>query len=318
MRRILVTGGAGYLGSILCRRLLDRGASVRCLDTLYFGAEPVADLRSEPRFELVRGNIVELGEHPDLLEGIDGVIHLAGLANDPSCDLEPEMTELANYRAVIELAERALEASARRFVFASSCSVYGEGGSLALDEEAPLRPVSLYAESKVRAERALLRLVERGLEPVLLRQATLFGVSPRMRFDLAINLMTLHALTRGRVYVLGGGEQWRPFLHVGDAADAFLRALEAPAQRVAGQIFNVGSDAENYQIRDLAEQVVERVPGAELELAPGDADRRSYNVAFEKIASLLEWTASRSAAAGIEEIVEGHRRDAFPDPDHPR
>ncbi len=304
MRRVLVTGGAGYLGSLLCRQLLDAGHAVRCFDSLYFSTHGVADLRDNPHFELIQGNLVELERFPDLFDGVDSICHLAGLANDPSCDLEPEMTELANYRATVELGEKAVAAGIRRFVFASSCSVYGTGSGLALDESAELHPVSLYAKSKVRAEKRLNELMEQGLEPVHLRQATLFGLSPRMRFDLAINVMTLHAVRNGRVFVLGGGEQWRPFLHVADSASVFLRCVEAPAELVSGQVFNVGSDEENYQIKDLAKMVVDVVPDADLEQAPGDADLRTYNVSFEKIRRVLEFTPQFSARDGAVEIHE--------------
>ena len=316
--RVLVTGGAGYLGAILCRRLLEEGYAVRCFDTLYFGTDALADLRNHPKFELVKGNVVELDRHPDLFDGIGSVAHLAGLANDPSCDLEPEMTHLANYRATVELAERSLERGAKRFVFASSCSVYGSGTGLALHEESPMHPVSLYAESKVRAEAKLQQLRSDGLEPVMLRQATLFGLSPRMRFDLAVNVMTLHAMRKGRVFVLGGGQQWRPFLHVADSADVFVRCLQATSDKVAGEVFNVGSDRENYQIAQLGRMVVERVEGATLEEAPGDADRRSYNVSFQKLHDVLEWEPKRSVAQGIEEIRDAISEGRFDDADHVR
>ncbi|MEM7262457.1 MAG: aminotransferase class I/II-fold pyridoxal phosphate-dependent enzyme, partial [Planctomycetota bacterium] len=255
----------------------------------------------------------KIEQFPDLLDDVDGICHLAGLANDPSCDLEPEMTELANYRATIDLAEMALEKGISRFVFASSCSVYGTGSGLALDESAELHPVSLYAKSKVRAEHKLNEMIERGLEPVHLRQATLFGLSPRMRFDLAINVMTLHAVRKGRVFVLGGGEQWRPFLHVADSARAFVQCIEAPKERIVGEVFNVGSDAENYQIKDLAAMVVDVVPAATLEEAPGDADRRTYNVSFEKIHRVLEWAPEVSARNGSEEIHEALKSGRFED-----
>lgn len=313
MAKVLVTGGAGYLGSVLSDQLLENGYEVRCFDAMYFGEEPLASLRERDGFEAVRGNLVELDRHSDLFEGVDAVVHLAGLANDPSCDLEPEMTELANYQATIQLAQGALAAGVRRFVFASSCSVYGTGSSLALDESAELHPVSLYAKAKVRAERRLNELVANGLEPVHLRQATLFGLSPRMRFDLAINIMTLHALRKHRVFVLGGGEQWRPFLHVADSADAFLQCVAADADTVAGQVFNVGSDSQNYQIRDLARMVVENVPGATIEEAPGDADRRTYNVSFDKIQSRLGWKAKRNALDGIVEIRDAIQSGRFDD-----
>lgn len=318
MQRILVTGGAGYLGSCVTRLLLERGHAVRCFDALYFGADSLKDLRGDSRLEMIQGNIIELGRFPELFRDVSAVIHLAGLANDPSCDLEPEMTELANYRGTIELAEAALTNGIQRFLFAGSCSVYGSGSTLALDESAALHPVSLYARAKIRAENSLLAMRSRGLEPVILRQATLFGLSPRMRFDLAINVMTLHAATRGRVFVLGGGGQWRPFLHVRDAAEAFVAALEAPAERVSGEIFNAGSDRENYQIRDLARLVVDAVPGSRVEEAPGDADPRTYNVCFEKIRRVLEWEPRRSAREGIEEIAGALRAGRLPEPEHHR
>lgn len=311
--KVLVTGGAGYLGAVLSEMLLERGHEVRCFDALYFGEEPLKTLRKHPSFEAIQGNLIELDRHPDLFDEVDAVVHLAGLANDPSCDLEPEMTELANYQATIQLAQGALAAGVRRFVFASSCSVYGTGSSLALDEKAELHPVSLYAKAKVRAEERLNELIDDGLEPVHLRQATLFGLSPRMRFDLAVNVMTLHAMRKKRVFVLGGGQQWRPFLHVADSADAFVRCVEADADLVSGEKFNVGSTSENYQICNLAKRVVENVPGTDLEEAPGDADRRTYNVAFDKIQQVLGWKADRTVIDGICEIRDAIGRGEFSD-----
>lgn len=313
LERILVTGAAGYLGSWVTRRLLDAGLAVRGLDSLDFGAKGLDPLRSHPQLELIGGNLRDLEDHPAWLTGVDRIVHLAGLANDPCCDLDPELTEVVNFDSTLALARAGLERGIQRFVFASSCSVYGAGSSRALREDSPLRPVSLYAQAKARAEEALLELGDQGLEPVLLRQATLFGCSPRMRFDLAINLMTYHAVKQKRIYVLGGGQQWRPFLHVQDAAEAFHRVLVAEADQVSGEIFNVGSTRENYRIADLANLVAAEVPGTVVEQAPEDADKRSYNVSFEKLQRALEWEPRRTAREGAQEIRDAFAAGAFAD-----
>ncbi len=317
MHRVLVTGGAGYLGSILSRRLVDKGYEVLCLDRLYFGDKPVALLLGHPNFQLVQANIVDIADHAELMEGVDAVIHLAGLANDPSCDLDPRLTEAVNERSTVELAELAKESGVSRFLFASSCSVYGQGGDEVLTENSPLKPVSLYATSKVRCEEALQALADERFSPVMLRQATLFGYSPRMRFDLAINIMTLHAVTKRRIIVMGGGQQWRPFLHIRDAAEAFIACLEAPREAIHRETFNVGSPWENYKILDLAALVKEVHPEIEIEIAPSDEDKRSYRVNFNRIAAVLGWKAKISCREGIQEVSEAIRDGRLADLDHP-
>ncbi len=310
-KRILVTGGAGYLGTVICRKLLERGYEVRAFDRLLFGEEPVKHLQDMEGFELVKGDITRLEEHPDLFDGIDGVIHLAGLANDPSCDLRPEMTERVNYRASMDLAHRAKEKGIKPYIFASSCSVYGAGVG-ELKETSPLRPVSLYAEVKVRTERDLNAMADDSFFPVHMRQATLFGLSSRMRFDLAVNVMVLHGTTNKKIYVLGGGKQWRPFLHIEDSADAFIAALER-AQDISGEAVNIGTNRLNYQICDLAALIQSHLPGVDLEVAPGDADRRTYHVNFDKMMDILgvepSWTVEESVKEIHEALVGGQIAD---------
>jgi len=314
--RILVTGGAGYLGSVLCRKLLDRGYAVRCFDRLMFGEEPIRELVGRDGFELVKGDITRLNEHPALFDDVEAVVHLAGLANDPSCDIRPEMTERVNYKATMEIARRAKEKGIRPFVFASSCSVYGAGIG-ELKETSPLRPVSLYAEVKVRCEEELNEMADSDFWPVHMRQATLFGLSPRMRFDLAVNVMVLHGTMNKKIYVLGGGKQWRPFVHVEDSAEAFIAALER-CENLSGEAINIGSNDLNFQIKDLAALVKSMLPETELEVAPGDADRRSYHVNFDKMKKLLGLEPRRTIEEGVREIRAALLDGRIPDPQSPR
>jgi dTDP-4-amino-4,6-dideoxygalactose transaminase/nucleoside-diphosphate-sugar epimerase len=318
MKHVLVTGGAGYLGSRLSRDLLEAGFKVRCFDRLYFGRESVADLLETERFELIEGNITHLDRYPELFDGISAVVHLAGLANDPSCDLDPEMTELVNTRASVDLAQRARRAGVERFVFASSCSVYGAASEVLVDETSRPMPVSLYARSKLHVEEEIRPMAGAGFVPVILRLGTLFGLSPRMRFDLAINLMSLHAVTRGKIFVLGGGRQWRPFLHVSDATRCVLDCLEAPADDVAGQILNVGSSRETYQIVALAELAKSVQPETVIEVAPEDEDRRSYNVSFDKLKKVLGREPSITAHQGFVEVTQALRGGTLTDLDSAR
>lgn len=307
---VLVTGGGGYLGCHLVPHLLERGHHVRVFDRFCFGEEPARSVYGDaPHCEIVRGDIRRLHAHPGLLEGIEGIIHLAGLANDPSCDLDEEMALDVNLRGSKDLAQRAIEQGVRRFVYASSCSVYGKGVFELLDEESPTSPVSVYGLSKLETEHALLPLKSPSFEPVAARPATLFGWSPRMRFDLAINQMVASASRKGRVTVFGGGNQWRPFVHVRDAAHAFALLLEAPAEKVSGEVFNVGFDDVNFRIRDLAALIVAHFDNVELEVARDDADVRSYNVQFGKIRNVLGFEHGRTVEEAIAEI-----RQALEDP----
>ncbi len=311
-RRVLVTGGAGYIGVALVEQLLKAGYEVAVYDRFLFGPAPLAHLKDDPRLTIVKGDIRDTRKAARLLKPGMGVVHLASLSNDPSCDLDPNWSIAINHEAALRLAAAAKGAGAARFVFASSCSVYGFGEGKRLSEASPCNPVSLYAKLKLKTEQALAAMADDAFCPVFLRQATIFGHAPRMRFDLAVNQMTLHAITRGKIFVLGGGQQWRPFLHVRDAALAFLLGLEADAKKVRAQAFNVGSNNNNIKIVDLA-RAVQREVGGEVEVAPADADRRNYNVDFNKAERLLGFRPQRSIAEGIREVAGYVKRDPAKD-----
>jgi dTDP-4-amino-4,6-dideoxygalactose transaminase/nucleoside-diphosphate-sugar epimerase len=300
--RVVVTGGGGYLGSTLSRQLLEAGYAVRIFDRFCFGEDAVAELAAHPQCEVITGDIRRLQEWPTLFPDADAVVHLASLSNDPSCDLNEAMTIDVNVESTIELARHAMAHGVKRFVFGSSCAVYGRGVFEFLDEQSPANPVAAFGESKLLAEKALLQMKGKHFEPVIARTATMFGWSPRMRFDLAINQMVATALRQGRIIVRGGGRQWRPFIQVQDAAAALRLLLEAPAETVAGEIFNVGSDASNIQVVDLAQRVAATIPDAQVDVVKDDEDLRSFRVRFGKIADRLGFTCKHSIDAGIVEV----------------
>jgi nucleoside-diphosphate-sugar epimerase len=311
---VFVAGGAGYIGSVLVPLLLEEGHRVTVLDRLYFGDTlGPARARHGERLRVVRGDVRTFDR--SLLAGADAVVDLSGISNDPSCELEPELTRGVNVDGAKRLASAAVEQGVRRYVFSSSCSVYGHGEGLGLTETSARHPVSLYARAKAEVEDFLL--ASKGMEVCVLRLATVFGLSPRMRFDLAINVMTKNAYVGRRITVDGGGRQWRPFVHVKDAARAFLLGLTSDASKVAGQVFNVGSDAGNVQILNLAFRVRDAVPGTEVVHAPTDPDLRDYNVAFEKVHRALGFEARHGVDDGIREVL-GALRDGSVDPDDRR
>ena len=315
--RVVVTGGGGYLGCVLVPELLARGHHVCVFDRFIFGQEPIMAIAKSAQCEVIAGDIRRLHDFPDLLKDTEAVIHLAGLSNDPSCDLDPQMTIDVNVEATRALAALAVEQGVRRFVLASSCSVYGQGVTDMLDEESPTNPVSAYASSKIDGEQALLELKSAHFEPIISRAATIFGWSPRMRFDLAVNLMTATAVRNGTINVLGGGRQWRPFIHVGDVARLFATFLELPAEQVSGEIFNVGSDDLNLQIIDLGKRVAAAIPGTHLKVFAEDDDRRTYRVQFDKLKDRLGFDCEYSFEDGIEEVrrhLEDEAIDPFTEP----
>jgi nucleoside-diphosphate-sugar epimerase len=256
--KVLVTGHHGYIGSVLAPVLADAGHDVTGLDTFFYeGCDFVPELGSVTS---VRADVRDLDV--DDLVGFDAIVHLAALSNDPLGELNEELTLDINFRATVELARKAKEAGVGRFVFASSCSMYGAAaGDVRVTEEAPLRPLTAYAVSKVRSEEALAELADADFIPVFMRNATVYGVSPRLRFDVVLNNLSGWAYTTGRVRILSDGTPWRPIVHVRDVADASLAMLEAPADLVRGTAFNVGADSENYQVRDLASIVRDTFPG---------------------------------------------------------
>lgn len=303
--KVLLTGHRGYIGAIAARVLRDAGHDVTGLDTLYYEG---CDLGAPPDGDIPTLHVDIRDVRPEQFEGFEAIAHFAALSNDPIGDLNPELTADVNFRATIDLARAAKEAGVGRFVFSSSCSMYGAGHEKPVDENAPLKPITAYAESKVRSEEALAGLVDDGFSTVSLRNATAYGVSPRLRVDLVLNNLVGWAYTTGKVKIMSDGTPWRPLIHVEDISRATLAALEAPTEAIHGEAFNVGRDSENYQVRDLG-SIVEEVVGGEIEYAgSGDPDPRSYRVDFSKFARTfpgagLDWTARR----GAEELLEAYR-----------
>jgi nucleoside-diphosphate-sugar epimerase len=296
--KVLVTGHHGYIGSVLTPLVRDAGHDVVGLDTFFY-----RDCDFGAPNEFAPARTVDIRDvQPSDLEGFDAVVHLAALSNDPLGDLNESLTYDVNRDASVSLARAAKEAGVSRFVFASSCSMYGAAAEEeALAESAPLRPLTPYAESKVRAEEALRELAGDGFAPVSMRNATAYGVSPRLRLDIVLNNLVAWAHTTGAIRLQSDGTPWRPLVHIGDIARATLALLDAPADQVRGEAFNIGTAQQNYRIRDLAEIVKRRLPHCEITFAEGASpDPRSYRVDFSKFASRfpachLEWTAERGA-----------------------
>jgi nucleoside-diphosphate-sugar epimerase len=310
--KVLVTGGAGYIGAVLCETLLEKGYHVRCLDRLFLGQEPVAHLLENysERFELVRGDVRWAG--PEVLEGVMAVMDLAALSNDPTGELDPAKTMAINFEGRVRMAKMARDHGVSRYILASSCSVYGFQDGL-LDEDSPTNPLTTYARANLEAERAVLPLADGAFCPVALRQATVYGLAPRMRFDLAINGMVLGFFKNGRIPILRDGTQWRPFVHVRDTARAFVLALEAPAELVCGRIFNVGSDDQNVQIFPLAQTVAESI-GLPFDYEwYGLPDHRSYRVSFARIRRVLGFAPQYTPADGAREIYQALKENRVTD-----
>lgn len=308
---VLVTGGAGYIGSTLVPRLLELGHEVTVLDRFYFGEDSLAAARSafEGRLHLVRHDVRFVGA--EVFEGVEAMVDLAGISNDPACELDEKLTRETNLESCDRLSKMAAAAGVKRIVFASSCSVYGHGASTELTESSELHPVSLYAKCKAEAEQRLwARAEEQGddMTVVALRFATVFGLAPRMRFDLAVNIMSKNAYVDRRITVEGGGRQWRPFVHVKDIARAIICGLEQPHEKVHRKVFNVGSNDNNLRIITLAYRIRDQVPGTEIVLAPTDPDRRDYNVRFDKIGRELGFATEYTIDDGIREVVEALRQ----------
>jgi nucleoside-diphosphate-sugar epimerase len=303
---ILVTGGAGYLGSTLVPLLLAEGHRVRVLDTLLHGGESLLGVWSHPDFDFVLGNVCDQATVRASVAGTDAVVHLAAIVGDPACSRQPKLAQSVNLQASLALIEESQRAGVGRFLFASTCSNYGKmkNTNSYVDEESELSPVSLYAETKVAVERALLQSGrdERWC-PTPMRFATIFGVSPRMRFDLTVNEFTMEMLTKKQLKVYG--EQfWRPYVHVRDAARAIHIVLSAPGETVGGTVFNVGATDQNWQKQQLVEMILPHAPGALIEFVHKEEDPRDYRVSFTRIADRLGFKITRTVARGIEEVAD--------------
>ncbi len=311
MANVLITGGGGYIGSILTETLLEAGHTVTVLDRFFFGRDVLDGLAGHPRLSVIQDDIRWCA--PELFDGIDVVMDLAALSNDPAGELDPARTMEINHRGRVRIAHLARERGVSRYLLASSCSIYGFHDGIVLDETSPPNPLTTYARANLLAEQDTLPLAGHGFVVTILRQATVYGVSPRMRFDLAINGMVLGLHKTGKIPVLRDGRQWRPFVHVRDTARAFLLAMNAPAADAAGQIFNIGADDQNVQILPLAELVVRAVGRNGAVEWYGLPDHRSYQVSFRKGRDVLgfipEWTPERGAQEIMAALEAGHVTD---------
>lgn len=311
---ILVTGWTGYIAPLMARVLGQAGHRLTGLDTGFFEqcsmGGPVADSA-----RVIRKDVRDV--LPADLAGFDAVVHLAALSNDPMGDLQPQWTYQINLEGSLHLARVARESGVQRFLFASSCSIYGASTGEYANETSPLQPLSAYAISKVKTEEGLEKLATREFSPVFLRNATAYGVSPRMRLDLVLNNLTAWAFTTGRVQIMSDGTPWRPLVHIEDIASAFAAALAAPREAIHNQAFNVGATSENHQVRDLGEMVRETIPNSIVTYSrASNPDPRNYRVDFSKIRRVIPafepvWTARKGAA----ELYQAFRARALVETD---
>lgn len=304
-KTVLVIGGAGYVGSGLLPRLLEKGYKVRLLDLLMFGHEPIAGVLGHPNLEVIQADFRQVDKVVQAMHGVETVVHLGGLVGDPACALDENLTIEINLVATRVIAEIAKGLGVKRFVFASTCSVYG-ASDMVLNERSSLNPVSLYARSKIASEQVLQKLQSDDFSVVNLRFGTIFGLSGRTRFDLVVNLLTAKAVVDKKITVFGG-DQWRPFVHVDDASLAVMLAVEAPKERVHNETFNVGGNDGNMTLGMVGELVKKLVPDAELIDSGRDGDRRNYRVDFSKIKNLLGFQPRWTVERGVQQVIDALR-----------
>jgi nucleoside-diphosphate-sugar epimerase len=312
-KNILVTGGAGYIGSVLVRKLLDKGYNVKVLDKLLFGKESIKELENNPNFKLIEGDILNNNNLAQILSDIDTVINLAAIVGEPACLSRKDLALKTNYLGAVYLARLCKSLGIRRFIQASTCSTYGQQDSNKMvPEPSPLFPADFYGETKIYTERELIKLMDNDFNPVILRFSTVYGLSPRMRFDLVVNTFTKKALIDKEIFVFGG-EQWRPLIHVDDVASGIIMAVEASLSKVGNQIFNLGSNTENYLISQIAELTKECISNIEIKTVKGVEDKRSYKVDFTKIEKTLGFKNKKRVRDGIIEIRDAVKSGRFGD-----
>ena len=301
IRNVLVIGGAGYIGSALVKRLLESGYRVRILDLLVYGDAPISEFYGHPRFALVQGDFRNIETVIGATKGMDAIVHLGAIVGDSACAIDEDLTVEINLQATRTIAEVGKGFGVKRFIFASTCSVYGASDEI-LDERSTLNPISLYARTKMESEKMLLSLTEAAFAPTILRFGTVYGLSGRPRFDLVVNLLTAKAIQEGQAGIFGG-KQWRPLVHVKDVAEAITLTLQAPLDNVRGQIFNVGSNEQNRQISDLGLIIKEMVPTARVVTQPRE-DNRNYQVRFDRICNMLNFRPRYTVRDGVQEIID--------------
>jgi len=324
-----VTGGAGYIGNYVVEEILENGHKVRVLDSMLWGDDALEPISDSERLEVREGDIRHIEDLSYAMEDCDAVIHMAGIVGDPACGVNEQATQAVNVEATKSLVEVCKLHDIQRLVFASTCSVYGASELMELNEGSYLNPLSLYAESKIDSEEIILHethdmFSDNEISPTILRLGTIFGWSRRMRFDLVVNLLTAKAVLEDDIPVYGG-EQYRPLVHVHDAARAFAEVLEADEEEVNHQIFNVGDNDLNYQIKDVGRIVEENVEGAEVRFVEHKEDERTYRVSFDKINHILGWETEYDISDGVRETKEwmaedgitDYERDEFKNSDYP-
>jgi len=311
---ILVTGGAGYVGSVLVRHLLAHGYRVRVLDTLLYGGGAIHSLLPNPNFEFIHGDLRDPEPLAQSIRGVRTVIHLAAIVGDAACAQDEEFSYEVNYVATEKLVDVCKGAGVEQLIFASTCSVYGANEQTTCESSAP-NPISHYARTKLNCESLLLSTNNHVFRPTILRLATAFGASPRPRFDLVVNLLTARALHDRKITIFNG-EQWRPFIHVTDLARAICMVLEAPSEEVSGQIFNVGDNQINLKLGEIAEIVRREACSVDVEYVD-NADRRDYRVRFDKIERVLNFRARVGIAQGVREIANQFRNKVLTDHQEP-
>ncbi|MFC2004679.1 NAD-dependent epimerase/dehydratase family protein [Chloroflexota bacterium] len=305
VKKVLVIGNAGYSGTILTRKLLSRGYLVNGLDNLLYGDHGLRELYGKEGFNFIEGDIRDIKVLMEATEGCDAAILLAAIVGDPSCELDPEETISINYLATKMVAEVCKYCQINRMIFVSTCSVYGasEKPGALLNENSLLSPVSLYAEMKLKSEKSIIEAMDDNFSPTIFRPGTLYGLSPRMRFDLVLNILTAKATIDGEITIFGGN-QWRPLLHVEDVVEAYIKCLEAPIEKVRGQYFNVGANQQNYKISELANILKEVFPDLKINYREDAVDERNYSVDFNKIGKVLDYRAEKTVQDGIREIKQ--------------
>ena len=302
-RDVLITGGAGYIGSRLVKKLLDKGSKVRVLDSLLFGSMGIRDLMNHPNLRFMQGDVRHIEDLAQAVKGVDSIVHLAAIVGDPACKLNEDATLTVNCEATKALVEICNHYSVERLIFASSCSVYGACEDIILNEGSFLNPVSLYARTRIASEKIILDRASENLAPTVVRLGTAYGYSERMRFDLVVNILTAKAVMEGTMTIYHG-EVWRPLVHVDDAANAYVTILEAQKEKIDREIFNVGSNDQNYQMKEVGILVEEAVPDSRLLFVNETEDHRNYRVCFDKIHYMLGYKTEKTVKNAVREIRE--------------
>jgi len=317
IKNILLIGGAGYIGSVLVKNLLKKNYNVRILDSLIFGYQPlIREFLNAPNLEFIKGDFRNVEYVVKTVKDMDAVIHLGAIVGDPACELDEDLSLEINTTATMLIRQVCKGYGIKKFLYASTCSVYGASDEI-INEKSKLNPISLYATSKIEAEKAILLLADSSFAPTIMRISTAFGLSYRPRFDLVVNLLTAKAIKEGKITIFNGF-QWRPFIHVEDISKAILLFLDTPITVIGGEIFNVGSNNMNHQIYDLAKKINKIIPHAKIEHINNKEDSRNYRVSFDKIRNMIGFSCNKKLEDGVIEIKKALENDLITDYKDPK